>query len=281
MAGAKRAVLIAGPTASGKSALALARARELGGIVVNTDAMQVYDVLRVVTARPSAAEMAGVPHRLYGLVDPATRFSTGAWLAAAAQTIAESDGRPLIFAGGTGLYFDALERGFAEVPPVPADIVAGVERELVGLDAEAARGRLLLARDPEMAARLQAPDPQRVTRALAVLAATGQSLARFQDRTQQGLLDGFSIERIVLDPDRDVLRAAHRRAVWPHVRGWRGRGGFGAAGAAARSEPASNEGDRGPGDRRLACRRDEQGSGDRAGGDRDAAIWEAPAYVVS
>jgi len=205
LAGAKRAVLIAGPTASGKSALALATAREIGGIVINTDAMQVYDVLRVVTARPSEAEMAEVPHRLYGFVDPATRFSTGAWLSAAGRTIAENDCRPLIFVGGTGLYFDALEGGFAEVPPVPADIVAKVERELEGLDSEG-RGRLLKARDPEMAARLQAPDPQRVTRALAVLAATGQSLARFQDRTQQGLLDGFSVERIVLDPDRELLR---------------------------------------------------------------------------
>lgn len=207
MAGArrKRAVLIAGPTASGKSALALARARELGGIVINTDAMQVYGGLRIVTARPSEEEMAGVEHRLYGFVDPSIRFSTGAWLTAAAEAIDDAEGRPLIFAGGTGLYFDALERGFAEVPPVPPAVVAKVTAELEGLDA-AGRGRLLAERDPVMAARLQAPDPQRVARALAVLKATGWSLARFQDSAQRGLLDGFEVDRVVLNPDREVLR---------------------------------------------------------------------------
>jgi tRNA dimethylallyltransferase len=105
MAGApqKRAVLIAGPTASGKSALALKRARELGGVVINTDAMQVYDVLRVVTARPAEAELGGVPHRLYGTVSPAVRFSTGEWVRAVARLMAEEGDRPLIIAGGTGL----------------------------------------------------------------------------------------------------------------------------------------------------------------------------------
>jgi len=203
--GKKRAVLIAGPTASGKSALALARARETGGIVVNADAMQVYDQLRVLTARPSDADTQQAPHALYGFVDPATRFSTGGWGAAAAQLIAAAGDRPLIFVGGTGLYFEVLERGFAEVPPVPAEIVAAVEEELAGLDATD-RARLLAERDPEMAGRIQSADPQRVARALAVRAATGQSLARFQDAAQRGLLDGFEIERIVLNPDREVLR---------------------------------------------------------------------------
>jgi len=201
----KRAVLIAGPTASGKSALALAMARETGGLVVNADAMQVYDVLRVVTARPSGLETAEAPHLLYGFVDPAIRFSTGAWRDAAAHVIAGADGRTLIFVGGTGLYFEALERGFADVPPIPDEVNARVAAELEGLDAEA-RGRLLLARDPEMAARLQAPDPQRVARALAVLAATGRSLASFQAGEQAGLLEDFAVERIVLNPDREVLR---------------------------------------------------------------------------
>ena len=204
-AGQKRAVLIAGPTASGKSALALQRARDLGGVVVNADAMQVYAGLRLVTARPSDEEMDGVPHRLYGFVDPAVRFSTGAWATAAATAIAEADGRPLIFAGGTGLCFEVLERGFADVPPIPAEVVAEVSAELEGLDAESRR-RLLEARDPAMAARLPAADPQRVARALAVLKATGVSLARFQDSPQGGLLDGFEVERLVLNPDRDLLR---------------------------------------------------------------------------
>ena len=200
----KRAVLIAGPTASGKSALALARARAMGGVVINADAMQVYDVLQVVTARPSLAEMGEVPHRLYGFVSPSARFSTGGWLAAAGAAMAGAEDRPLIFVGGTGLYFEALINGFADVPAVPSSVVAAVEQELAGLDA-AGRGRLLAERDPLMAARLQAPDPQRVTRALAVLAATGQSLASFQGAAQQGLLEAFEVERIVLNPDRAVL----------------------------------------------------------------------------
>ena len=205
MAGQQRAVLIAGPTASGKSALALAMARQSGGIVVNADALQVYEGLRIVTARPSVEEMGDTPHALYGFVDPAARFSTGAWVAAAAGVIASAEGRPLIFAGGTGLYFDALVHGFADVPPVPPQILAEIGAELEGLG-PAERGRLLAARDPLMAARLQAPDPQRVARALAVLRATGTSLAVFQDHAQRGLLEGFAVERIVLNPDRELLR---------------------------------------------------------------------------
>jgi tRNA dimethylallyltransferase len=201
----KRAVLIAGATASGKSALALVRARELGGVVINTDAMQVYDVLRVVTARPTEAEMGGIPHHFYGTVSPALRFSTGAWLRAVEALIAKTGDRPLIFAGGTGLYFDALENGFADVPEVPAEVVREVEAELAGLDG-AARGRLIAERDPETAALLRAPDPQRVARALAVLKATGRPLASFQRAAQRALLGGYTVERIVLDPPREVLR---------------------------------------------------------------------------
>ncbi len=202
--GAQRAVLIAGPTASGKSAFAVSRAREIGGVIVNADAMQVYDVLAVLTARPSAKEMAGLPHELYGFVPPGQRFSTGGWRAAVERVVEAAAGRPLIFIGGTGLYFDALINGFAEVPQVSAEITAAVQREIAGLDA-AGRGRLIAEQDPEMAARLKAPDPQRVIRALAVLRATGQSLARFQGAPQQGRLHGYELERIVLNPDRAVL----------------------------------------------------------------------------
>jgi tRNA dimethylallyltransferase len=204
MAG-KRAVLIAGPTASGKSALALARARQTGGIIVNTDALQVYDGLRVVTARPDDAQMAAAPHRLYGVVPPDRRFSTGDWSRAAAKVIAEADGLGLIFVGGTGLYFETLTTGFAHVPEVPAEAAAWAEAEVAGLDREA-RGRLIAARDPLVASRLRAPDPQRVIRALAVLKATGRSLASFQDAAQKGLLEGYELEKIVLNPDREVLR---------------------------------------------------------------------------
>jgi tRNA dimethylallyltransferase len=202
----KRAVLIAGPTASGKSALALKLARERDGVIVNTDALQVYDGLRLLTARPSDAEMAEAPHRLYGTVPPSRRFSTGDWARAVADVIAAGGERELIFVGGTGLYFEALLNGFADVPEVPEAAVLAATAEVEGLDGDE-RGRLIAARDPLIAARLKAPDPQRVIRALAVLNATGRSLARFQDEAQAGLLEGFALERIVLNPDRDILRS--------------------------------------------------------------------------
>jgi tRNA dimethylallyltransferase len=123
----------------------------------------------------------------------------------AQKIIEEHPGRTLIFAGGTGLYFEALLNGFAEVPPIPTEIVAEAEAEVAGLN-QAGRGRLIAERDPLIAARLKAPDPQRVVRALSVLKATGRSLAAFQDEEQRSLLEGYALERIVLSPDRDVLR---------------------------------------------------------------------------
>ena len=201
----KSAVLIAGPTASGKSALALARARETGGIIVNTDALQVYDGLRLITARPSDADVAQAQHRLYGVVAPDRRFSTGDWARAVTELIARTGDAALIFVGGTGLYFEALTNGFADVPEVSPEAVAWAEEEVAGLDREA-RGRLIAARDPQIASRLKAPDPQRVIRALAVLRSTGRSLASFQDTPQRPLLEGWTLERMVLNPEREVLR---------------------------------------------------------------------------
>lgn len=202
----RRAVLIAGPTASGKSAMALARAQRGGGIIVNADAMQVYSGLRIITARPSAEDERLVEHRLYGMVSPATRFSTGQWLSAVAEVIADADpARELIFVGGTGLYFDALTRGFAEVPVIPDAVTAAVQAEIEGLDATA-RMQRLIAEDPQTAARLKVADPQRVIRALAVKRATGQPLSHFQQAHMPALLDGWAVERLVLAPDREVLR---------------------------------------------------------------------------
>ena len=205
MSGTRRCVLIAGPTASGKSALAIAMAADMDGLIVNADAMQVYDTLAVVTARPGADDLARAEHRLYGFVPAATRFSTGRWLYAATATMADSGGRPLIFVGGTGLYFDALLNGFAEIPPVPEAVALEVQQEIQALDG-AGRLALLQREDPETAARLKVADPQRVIRALAVKRATGQTISSFQDAPQAGLLDGWDIERLVLDPEREVLR---------------------------------------------------------------------------
>lgn len=205
MAGRRRAVLIAGPTASGKSALALDMARAKNGVIVNADAMQVYDTLRVVTARPDEADMARADHRLYGTVSASTRFSTGQWLNAAQSIIDATGDHPLIFVGGTGLYFDALLNGFADVPEIAPELTLQVQQDIQHLDGE---GRLALLQheDPVAAERLKVVDPQRLIRALAVKRATGRTLSSYQDAPQAGLLGEFEVERMVLDPDRDVLR---------------------------------------------------------------------------
>jgi tRNA dimethylallyltransferase len=201
-----RAVLIAGPTASGKSALALELAEKEGGIIINADAMQVYDTLRIVTARPSGEDLLQADHRLYGTVPADMRFSTGQWLTAAQSIIADTPlEQPLVFVGGTGLYFDALIRGFAEIPHVPEAITVQVQQEIQVLDA-AGRLALLESEDPNAAARLKVVDPQRLTRALAVKRATGRLLSSYQDDQQTGLLEAFNVERMVLDPERQVLR---------------------------------------------------------------------------
>jgi tRNA dimethylallyltransferase len=166
--------------------------------------LQVYDGLRLVTARPGEDDLAKAPHWLYGVVDPAVRFSTGDWARSAERIIGDANA-PLVFAGGTGLYFESLINGFAEVPEVPDEAVAQAMAEVEGLD-RAARGKLIAERDPVIASRLKAPDPQRVIRALAVLHATGRSLATFQDEMHGPLLEGWTIERLVLNPDRDALR---------------------------------------------------------------------------
>lgn len=207
MTGQRRAVLIAGPTASGKSALALGRAQRSGGVIINADSMQVYDTLRVVTARPSVEDEAAAEHRLYGTVPVSERFSTGQWIRAVQAVLDEvAPDREAIFVGGTGLYFDALTNGFADVPEVPAPVALAVEHEIAGLD-EAGRMALLTSEDPETATRLAVADPQRVIRAIAVKRATGRALSSFQKDQQPGLLADWDIERMVLWPERDLLRA--------------------------------------------------------------------------
>lgn len=202
----RRAVLIAGPTASGKSALALELAHAQDGVIINTDAMQVYDTLRVVTARPDTTDMARADHRLYGTVPAQTRFSTGQWLAAVAEILGLLPlYRPVFFVGGTGLYFDALLHGFAEVPPVPQSITSQIQQAIQDLT-PAQRLALLSAEDPVAAERLQVVDPQRLIRALAVKKATGRLLSSYQDEGQTGLLDEFEVQKLVLDPDRTILR---------------------------------------------------------------------------
>jgi tRNA dimethylallyltransferase len=202
------AVLIAGPTASGKSALALHLATALGGMVVNTDSMQVYRDLRVLTARPAPEEEAAIPHRLFGHVDGAVNYSTGLWLADAkhALAVAQSTGRLAIFAGGTGLYFKALTQGLSAIPEVPQEVRAEIRARAENSPAAVMHAELT-RRDPETAARLRPSDSQRILRALEVLEATGKSLSSFQARRAAPLLNMQNVVAVFLAPERQALKA--------------------------------------------------------------------------
>ncbi len=201
------AVLIAGPTASGKSAAALAVAEATGGIVINADSMQVYREIRILSARPSDHDLTLAPHLLYGHVGAAERYSVGRYQidATAALAQARAQNRLPIFVGGTGLYFAALTDGLAEIPPVSADIreqARGLLQELgvAGLHAD------LAMRDPETAIGLRPSDPQRVLRAWEVLEATGRPLSSWQREAGTPVLAGLKLARFVLDLDRFELR---------------------------------------------------------------------------
>jgi tRNA dimethylallyltransferase len=200
------AVLIAGPTASGKSALGIKLAQRLDGLVINADSMQVYRDLRVITARPTPAEETEAPHRLYGHVDAAVNFSVGRYVADATQILQEIKGRKLpIFVGGTGLYFKALTEGLSDMPPVPEEVREQVRRDSEGLETSELH-RLLSERDPETARTLRPSDRLRVQRALEIFAATGQPLVSFHGARQPGPLADVSVIKLFLEPDRDELR---------------------------------------------------------------------------
>lgn len=200
------AVLIAGPTASGKSALGIKLAQGLDGVVINADSMQVYRDLRVITARPAPAEEAEAPHRLYGHVDAALNFSVGRYVADATQVLQEIKGRKLpIFVGGTGLYFKALTEGLSDMPPVPEEVREQVRRDSEGLETPELH-RLLSERDPETARTLRPSDRLRVQRALEIFAATGQPLVSFHGARQPGPFAAIPVIKLFLAPDRDELR---------------------------------------------------------------------------
>ena len=201
-------MLIAGPTASGKSALALELAQKTGGVVINTDSMQVYRDLRVITARPTAPEEALTPHRLYGHVDAAVNFSAGAWVADAAKMLAEAEAakRPPIFVGGSGLYFKALTRGLSAVPPIPAEVRDGVRARLERDGVEALHAELA-TRDPVAAERLKPRDRARIARALEVIEATGRALTDWHRDGLPPLLPPGEFKALFLAPERDQLYA--------------------------------------------------------------------------
>src|SRR6185503_17669441 len=206
--GLSKAVLIAGPTASGKSALALELAQTTCGVVINTDSMQVYRDLRVITARPTVEEEARAPHRLYGHVDASVNFSAGAWVADAAKVLAEAraQDRLPIFAGGSGLYFKALTRGLSAVPPIPAEVRDGVRARLERDGVEALHTELA-QRDPVSAERLKPRDRTRIARALEVIEATGRSLTDWHREGLPPLLPRSEFSALFLAPEREQLYA--------------------------------------------------------------------------
>ncbi|RIK92512.1 MAG: tRNA (adenosine(37)-N6)-dimethylallyltransferase MiaA [Proteobacteria bacterium] len=202
-----KAVFLAGPTAGGKSALALALAERAGGVIINADSMQVYRELRVVTARPSPEEEARVPHRLYGYRAASDVSSAAAWSAdaTAALTEAWAAGRLPIVIGGSGLYLRTLLYGIAPIPDVPADLRQSV-RSRMATEGPEALHRELTKLDPETAVKLTPGDRQRIARALEVALATGEPLSAWQRRPPEGgLLPGIDALLLVLAPPRDVL----------------------------------------------------------------------------
>jgi len=204
-----RPILIAGPTASGKSGLALALAEQLGGTVINADSMQVYRELRILTARPTAEDEARAPHLLYGFASGAEAYSAGRYATDAARAIADARaaGQVPIVVGGTGLYFKALLEGLSPIPPADPEVRAfwraeAAQRSAVELHA------LLAGRDPEMAARLMPTDTQRIVRALEILDSTGRSLAVWQREPGRPVLSEAETVRLLLLPERQGHGAA-------------------------------------------------------------------------
>jgi tRNA dimethylallyltransferase len=201
-----RAVLIAGPTASGKSALALAVAENLGGVIVNADSMQVYRDLHVITARPTADDEARAPHKLYGFVDAAENYSVGRWCRDVEETLTDigKQGRVPILVGGTGLYFKALTSGLAAVPPIPVDIRASVRGRLHNEGAPALHAELMRL-DPAAAQRITANDRSRISRALEVVLATGRALSDWHREGLPPLIDSSRAVKVFITCERKEL----------------------------------------------------------------------------
>ncbi len=207
---AYKTILIAGPTASGKSSLAIDLARHYNGVIINTDSMQVYSDLRLVTARPSLDEELIAPHRFYGFVEAGEAFSTGAWLRAVTKLMPQlrDEFGTLIFVGGTGLYFNALTGGLSEIPDTPNGLRQNLRDELKSFGPASLYAQLR-TEDAASAASLNPSDGQRIIRALEVLRHTGRPLHEWQRETSNPLVDLNSPETkaIVIDPERDLLAA--------------------------------------------------------------------------
>ncbi|MFN4092022.1 MAG: tRNA (adenosine(37)-N6)-dimethylallyltransferase MiaA [Brevundimonas sp.] len=197
--------LIAGPTASGKSRLALEMARASGAVIINADSQQLYADLRVLSARPSAEEEAQAEHRFYGVADAADAWSVGRWTREVMPMLEalRAEGRPAILVGGTGLYFNALTKGLADIPQVSAS-ARDAAQTAFDTEGEAFFRRRLAELDPAAAARIETGDRQRLTRAMAVAQSTGRSLSDWMADTTP-LLEPRSWTGVVVEPDRAAL----------------------------------------------------------------------------
>jgi tRNA dimethylallyltransferase len=200
-----RITLIAGPTASGKSRLAMDLAAKSGAVIVNADSQQLYADLRVLSARPSAADEAQVEHRLYGIADAAEAWSVGRWSRAVLDQLADLGDRPVLLVGGTGLYFTALTKGLADIPAIPVEVRDGVEAAL-DAEGETVFRRRLAALDPAAADRIEAGDRQRLIRAMSVADHTGRALSDWTVQTTPLLAPG-TWTGLVVEPDRAALYA--------------------------------------------------------------------------
>lgn len=206
MSGRKDIVLIAGPTASGKSAAALAMARAHDGVIINADSMQVYAELSILTARPGPDDLAAAEHRLYGCISASQPFSAALWAERAVAEISDAHarGKLAIIAGGTGLYFHVLMHGLSPVPPVPEDVRAAARRLRAELGAERFFA-LLEAADAEAASRLNPNDTQRVVRAYEVAKGTGRKLSEWQKVKGTPMIDMARALSVVIEPERAWL----------------------------------------------------------------------------
>ena len=204
--GAPSVWLIAGPTASGKSGLAVALAETICGEIVNADSMQIYADLDILTARPPQVDLKRAPHHLYGVADGADAWSVGRWLRAAKDVLEgiAARSRPAIFVGGTGLYFSALTLGLSDIPPVSAEARHAAQVRFDEMGEEAFRAHLALI-DPEAAARIERGDRQRLCRAYEVADSTGRSLTAWQAERSHPLVPVW--KGAVLEPPRNTLYA--------------------------------------------------------------------------
>jgi tRNA dimethylallyltransferase len=200
------AILITGPTASGKSALALAFARRFGGVVINADSMQVYDTLKVVTARPDESEMGDIPHLLYGHVPAGASYSSGDWLRETAALLGDlkADGRMPVVVGGTGLYFKALTGGLSDMPDIPEELRGELRARLLTEGPEVLHAELA-AVDRAVSDGLNPKDGQRIVRALEVIRATGRSIEHFRRQSGPMPVNPDKSRKFVVLPERKLL----------------------------------------------------------------------------